>query len=60
MLIIGKAQNHSTLSSFVNKLLDEHVILDAKVLETSSNKDRNSNVVNFNLAITVNLEKESI
>lgn len=60
MLITGEAMNHSTLSSFVNNLIDEQVILDAQVLETSSNKNRNSSIVKFNLAITVNLDKESV
>ncbi len=58
MLISGEASNHSTLSSFVNNLLDQSEILDAKVLETSSNKNNKSRSVKFNLAITVNLEKK--
>jgi len=59
MLIKGEALDHSTLSSFVNNLIDQSEILDAKVLETSSGKNRNSNAVKFNLAITVNLDKEA-
>ncbi len=58
MLISGQASNHSTLSSFVNNLLDQSEILDAKVLETSSNKRNKTKSVNFNLAITVNLENK--
>ena len=60
MLIIGKAINHSALSSFVNNLIDQYEILDAKVLETKSDKSNKSNVVEFNLSITVNLEREKV
>ncbi|MFK7816938.1 MAG: PilN domain-containing protein [Gammaproteobacteria bacterium] len=56
MLITGEASNHSTLSSFVNNLLDQPEILDAKVLETSSNKNRDTRTVKFNLVVTINLE----
>ena len=59
MLIKGEALNHSALSSFVNNLIDQSQILDAKVLETTSGKNHNSSSVKFNLAITVNLEKEA-
>lgn len=58
MLITGQASNHSTLSLFVNNLLDQPEILDAKVLETSSSKNRNTRTVKFNLAITINLENK--
>ena len=58
MHIKGEALNHSSLSTFVNNLIDQSEILDAKVLETSSGNNRNSNIVKFNLSITVNLERE--
>lgn len=58
MLISGEASNHSTLSSFVSNLLDQPEILDAKVLETTSNKNRDTRSVKFNLAITINLENK--
>lgn len=57
MLITGEALNHSTLSSFVNNLIDQPEILDANVIETSSDKSRNSNIVKFNLVIIVNLDR---
>ncbi len=60
MLIAGEAPNHSTLSTFVNNLIDQSEILDASVLETTSSKNLNSNTVRFNLAITVNLDSELI
>ncbi len=56
MTIEGEAPNHSTLSTFVNNLIDQTVILDANVIETTSSNNRKSNVVKFNLVITVNLE----
>lgn len=58
MHIKGEALNHSSLSTFVNNLIDQSEILDAKVLETSSGNNRDSNIVKFNLSITVNLERE--
>ena len=58
MLISGEASNHSTLSSFVSNLLDQPEILDTKVLETSSSKNRKTRSVKFNLAITINLENK--
>ena len=58
MLITGEAPNHSTLSSFVKNLLDQPEILDAKVLETSTNKANKNSFVRFNLDITVNLENK--
>ena len=57
MLITGEALNHSTLSTFVNNLIDQPEILDANVIETSSDKSRKSNIVKFNLVITVNLDR---
>jgi hypothetical protein len=58
MLITGEAANHSTLSKFVNNLLDQVEILDAKVLETSSDRDHKGDVVRFNLSITLNLDEK--
>ncbi len=58
MLITGEALNHSTLSSFVKSLIDQPEILDAKVLETSLNRNKRSKYVKFHLAITVNLENK--
>ena len=58
MLITGEVTNHSTLSTFVEKLLDQPEILDANVLETSTSNKDDAKSVRFNLAITINLDKK--
>lgn len=52
MTISGGAQNHSTLSEFVKKLLAQTAVLDAKVLQTSTNN--NDKNINYVLEIIVN------
>ena len=56
MLITGEVPNHSTLSTFVENLLDQPEILDVNVLETSTSNKDNAKSVQFNLAITINLD----
>ena len=56
--ITGEAPNHSTLSKFVNNLLDQPEILNAKVLETKVKNKRKASSVKFNLAITINLDEK--
>lgn len=58
MLIIGEVLNHSTLSSFVKNLLDQPEVLDANVLETSTNNINDIQSVRFNLSIDINLDKK--
>lgn len=50
--VAGGAQNHSTLSKFVKNLLDQAVILDARVLQTSTNN--HDKHINYVLEIVVN------
>ena len=56
MLITGEVPNHSTLSTFVENLLDQPEILDANVLETSTSNKDNAKSVQFNLAVSINLD----
>lgn len=58
MLITGEVPNHSTLSSFVKNLLDQPEILDANVLETSTNNNDDVHSVRFNLSIAINLDEK--
>lgn len=54
LLITGGAANHSTLSSFVKNLLIQRSILDAKVLETSTERGQKKSHINYVLEIIVN------
>ncbi|MFK7794515.1 MAG: hypothetical protein AB8B89_04125 [Gammaproteobacteria bacterium] len=55
--IAGGAHNHSTLSKFVKNLLDQAVILDAKVLQTSTNnRDKH---IDYVLEIVVNSKQSA-
>ena len=58
MLISGEVLNHSTLSTFVEKLLDQPEILDADVIETSTSEKNKNSIIQFSLAITVNLDEK--
>ena len=58
MLITGEVLNHSTLSSFVKNLLDQPEVLDANVLETSTNNNYDVHSVRFNLSIAINLDEK--
>ena len=56
LIIAGETTNYSTLSSFVNNLIDQEEILNAKVLETSQINNLDANNAKFRIAITINLE----
>lgn len=57
MIISGGAENHSTLSVFVKHLLTQDIVLDAKVLETSTTN--NSRYIDYVVEIVVNLKAVS-
>lgn len=54
LTVSGSTPNHSTLSKFVKNLLDQPSINDARVLETSTDKRKESAHINFTLEIVVN------
>lgn len=56
MVISGGAQNHSTLSTFVKNLLAQEIILDAKVLETSTTNK--SKYIDYVVEVVVNAEEK--
>ncbi|MFK8026599.1 MAG: hypothetical protein AB8C40_00905 [Gammaproteobacteria bacterium] len=54
MVITGGSSNHATLSFFVKNLLSDSTILDAKVLETTTDRRSGHSHINFVLEIVVN------
>jgi hypothetical protein len=58
MVISGGAQNHSALSIFVKKLLAQSIILDAKVLETSTANKNKSKHIDYVIEIIVNSREQ--
>ena len=56
LLISGGAENHSSLSKFVKNLLVQEFIIDAKVLETSSDKNQRIRHINFVIEVVLNQE----
>jgi hypothetical protein len=51
MEIRGQAVDHSALASFVERLSDEPVIRDVKVLKTGTSRYQSTQVVDFELAV---------
>lgn len=54
MEISGQAINHTKLASLVNNLITMEEINDVKILSTSRTKGMIDNVINYDLAITIN------
>ena len=59
MTVKGQARDHSALSSFVRRLLEQPEIDAVRVLKTSLRHYRETNVVDFELAIVVGGEARS-
>jgi len=53
MTIRGQALDYSALSGFVSRLLERPEIEDVRVLRSTLKKQRDSRLVEFNLAVTV-------
>ena len=56
MTIQGQARDHSALSGFVRRLLEQTEIDDVRIRRTSLNRSNQSGVVDFDLAIVLNTE----
>ena len=52
----GQARDHSALSGFVRRLLEQTEIDDVRIRRTSLNRSNQSGVVDFDLAIVLNTE----
>ena len=57
MTIKGQAKDHAALSRFVRKLFSQPAIQDVRILNTS--RLSNTQVVNFDLAVSVNSRSEA-
>lgn len=53
MTITGQAVDHSALSQFVLRLINQPEILDVRVLNTASRNSDEARLVEFNLAVSV-------
>ncbi len=54
MELAGQALDHTYLARFVNRLIEQPEIEDVKVLKTSTQARAGRDIIQFNLAVTVN------
>lgn len=53
MEIAGSALNHTSLASFVERLLAREEIADVKIIRTGSRREAKHEIIDFDLAVTV-------